>query len=171
MKVTVVPAQVTTVEDRIAGSLGMSQLVLLAAPIFIGSGLYVILPPVMHTVVYKLVVIALLFVLCGLMAIRIKGKIVLLWLITLFRYNVRPRFYVYNKRDLHGREQYRDGLISELEGEPVVINRRVRKTLSLSTADVVELEHIIGNPAAKLSFETNKKGKLYVRITEIKQEG
>lgn len=170
MKVTVVPAQVTTVEDRIAGSLGLSQIMLLAAPIFGGSALYVVLPPVGHSAIYKLVIIALLFFLCGLLAIRIKGKIVLLWLITLLRYNARPRYYLYNKRSLHGREDYRDSVLLELEDEPVVISRRLRDTLALSPADMVELEELIANPATNLSFETNKKGRLYVRITEIKQE-
>ena len=78
MKVTIVPAQVTTVEDRIAGNLGLSQLLLLTTPVFSGSLLYVVLPPVFHGAIYKLVLIVALFIICSLMAIRIKGKILLL---------------------------------------------------------------------------------------------
>lgn len=170
MKVTVVPAQVTTVEDRIAGSLGLSQLVLLATPIFGGSALYVVLPPVYHNALYKLIVITLLLLLCGLLAIRIKGKIVLFWLITLLRYNIRPRYYVYNKRSLHGREDYRNRAVSEPETAPTKRSRKKQHITHLSMAEIMKLQNIIENPAANLMFETNKKGKLYVRITEVKQE-
>ena len=170
MKVTVVPAQVTTIEDKIAGNLGPSQLALLAAPVFGGSVLYMLLPPMLHDAIYKLVTIGLLFLACGLLAIRIKGKIVLLWLVTLLRYNLRPRFYVYDKRSLRGRENSHDDPVAELEDEPVATTHKVRKALSLSTAEVAELERLIENPAANLSFTASKKGKLYVRITEVRQE-
>src|ERR1019366_4023701 len=106
MKVTVVPAQITTIEDRIAGNLSFSQLLLLAAPVFGGSALYIILPPTMHSAPYKLTVIAVLIFLCGLLAIRIKGKILLLWFVVLLRYNLRPRYYIFNKNCLAAREQY-----------------------------------------------------------------
>src|SRR5665213_4365185 len=105
MKVTVVPAQVTTVEDRIAGRLGLSQLLLLAAPIFGGSALYIILPPAMNSSAYKLVIIITLMLICSTMAIRIKGKIVLLWLIVILRYRLRPSYYVFNKNAVNGRDQ------------------------------------------------------------------
>jgi hypothetical protein len=167
MKVTVVPAQVTTVEDRIAGSLGLSQLMLLAAPVFGGCALFVVLPPVFHSAVYKLVIIAILFFTCALLAIRIKGKILLLWLVVLVRYNIRPRYYVFNKRSLHGRDEYASASATEPEERQTTVARTARKALSLSTAEVVKLQNLLENPAANLSFET-RKGNLYVRITEVK---
>lgn len=166
MKVTVVPAQVTTVEDRIAGSLGLSQLLLLAAPVFGGSTLYIILPPTLHNAAYKVVIMVLLFLLCSLLAIRIKGKILLFWLATILRYNLRPRYYVFNKRSLHGREQYED-VAQVLEEAETSQSEKARIPLALSTAEVVELENLMDNPAANLSFES-RKGQLYVRITEVK---
>lgn len=61
--------------------------------------------------------------------------------------------------------------VTEDEQEVVVAERKsARTSLSLSIAEVMKLEHIMDNPAANLSFET-RKGGLYVRITEIKQEG
>ena len=42
MRTTVVPAQVTTVEDKIAGNLGLSQLLLLTLPVFGGSALFLV---------------------------------------------------------------------------------------------------------------------------------
>lgn len=170
MKQTVVPAQVTTVEDRIAGSLGLSQLLILVAPIFIGTALYFLLPPFARASVYKLVIISSLFFICALLAIRIRGKIVLFWLAILLRYNLRPRFYVFDKRTLDGREEYAAAKEAEKQPETTAKPERTRKLLSLSTADIVKLEGLMENPAANLHFETNKQGGLYVRITEIKPE-
>ena len=169
MKVTVVPAQVTTVEDRIAGNLGLSQLLLLTAPVFAGSLLFVILPPFFHAAIYKFVLIVVLFIICSLMAIRIKGKILVLWLLVLIRYNIRPGFYVFNKQSNHGREMF-DSKPIEVEKEPATKPRRERKKISLSVAEMIKLQDLIDNPDANLAFET-KKGELYVRFTEIKQEG
>jgi hypothetical protein len=167
MKTTVVPAQVTTVEDRIVGSLGLSQILLLAAPVFGGSALYIILPPVMHAAVYKVVLMMAFLLLCGLLSIRIKGKILLFWFIVIVRYNLRPRYYTFNKHSLHGRDQYESDQPVETEHETQEVKEKSRRRLPLSTAEVAQVENLIDNPAANLSFET-RKGYLYVRITEVK---
>lgn len=170
MRSTVVPAQVTTVEDKVAGNLGMSQLVLLAAPVFIGGILYVILPPFTQTATYKLVVMSTVLLTCGLLAVRIKGTLVLQWLLVLLRYNTRPRYYVFDKKSMHGRPEAHVQFEAESADERPEEAAKVPYTPLLSTADVVNLHDIIDNPAANLSFETNRKGKLYVRITEVKSE-
>jgi hypothetical protein len=168
MKVTVVPAQITTIEDRIVGSLGLSQLLLLAAPVFGGTALYVILPPVMHSATYKLVVIVTFAFVCGLLAIRLKDKILLLWLLVILRYNLRARYYIFNKNCLAGREQYTTPIATEateLTARPI---QRLRHT-SLSIADAVKLQSIIENPAAHFGIKASKKGGLHVLITETKE--
>lgn len=170
MKQAVVPAQVTTIEDRIAGNLNLSQLLLLVAPIFIGSLLYFALPPIGHPAIYKFVMLAMLFLLCGILAIRIKGKIVLFWIIILASYNVRPRYYLFNKQSQHGRELLATEKLIEEEVEVEEKATQARQPLSLSTADMLHVRSILDNPASNLRFE-NRKGNLYVRITEIKQEG
>ena len=53
---------------------------------------------------YKIVVIVCFAVLCGTLAIRIKGKILLLWVVVILRYNLRPRFYVFNRNNEHLRD-------------------------------------------------------------------
>ena len=168
MKYTVVPAQVTTVEDRIAGSLGLSQLMLLIAPVFGDSALYVLLPPNMHNAPYKLVVMVLLLLVCGLLAIRIKGKILLLWLVVIVRYNSRPGYYLFNKNSLAGREQYEQKKAPEAEPETSAtpITRAVLSPLS--TAQVTRLQALMENPAAHLTFKV-RKGGLRVHITEVKE--
>jgi hypothetical protein len=71
MKMTVVPAQVTTVEDRIIGSLGFSQILLLVVPIFISAALFAVLSPVMGSAVYKYIIMGIIALICCILAIRI----------------------------------------------------------------------------------------------------
>jgi hypothetical protein len=171
MRTTIVPAQITTVEDRIAGRLGLSQLLLLILPIFGGSGIFVILPPFFNYAVYKLVIIVCMVVLCGLLAIRIKGKILLFWGITLLRYNLRPRYYVFNKNSAHTRDVITQAAIPVEATEEAKTPKVVRAPLpQLSTAELVAIETILANPDANLHFKTDKKGALSVSITEIQQE-
>lgn len=169
MRATAVPAQVTTVEDRIAGKLGMSQVVLLFIPIIFGSLLYAVLPPVMHSTSYKLAVLTLLLCTCCVLAIRIKGKIVLFWIAILLRYWLRPRYYVFDKRSTHGRDQYRETTIVEEDEETAESTVPARSISPLSLEDLIRVRDVIENPAANLGFEI-RKGGLYVRITEVEQE-
>jgi hypothetical protein len=169
MKVTVVPAQVTTVEDRIAGNLSMSQMMLLAIPIFGGSALFAVLPPFMNGSPYKYVLFGVLaLIACGL-AIRIRGKILLFWILLIVRYNLRPTYYLYDKHTLISREVF-EPIKHETKQQTVQTKKPRRMKLpNISTTDAAHLMGIIENPAAKLRFAVNKKGALYVRITEIEK--
>lgn len=166
MRSTVVPAQITTVEDKIMGNIGMSQLILLTVPIFGGSALFMLLPPFFGYSLYKIVLITVLTALCGALAIRIKGKVVLFWGIALLRYNLRPRYYVFNKNNSHLRETA-PILKEEKVAEPVKMEKARTALPRLSTADLVKVEGLITNPQANLHFKTNRKGELYVHITEV----
>jgi len=168
MRVTAIPAQITTVEDHITGNLSLIQLILLCVPVFTGGLLYAALPPVMRIVPYKLPIIVIVTVVCGLMTIRIKGQIALSWIGILLRYWLRPRYYVFDKHSMRGREQYRK--VNEVvEAKTEKAPDSLRKQSSLSLEDLARLQELIENPAANLAFET-RKGGLYVRLTEIKQE-
>lgn len=170
MKVTVVPAQVTTVEDRIAGSLSFSQMMLLALPVFGGGLLYIVLPPYGATSVYKIVILTVFAALCGILAIRIRGKIVLLWLAVLVRYEARPKYYLFDKRSIVNREQHN----SKKSGEPnKVINTEgiVKEPIhKLAFTDAMHVMATIENPASHMRFETTKKGDLRVHLAEVKKQ-
>lgn len=168
MKVTVVPAQVTTVEDKIMGSLGLSQLLLLIAPVFIGGGCYIFLPPFSDFHPYKYLLVGVLAVLCILLAIRIKGKLVASWIVVLLRYNLRPRLYVFNKNTAMFREQYEDVTPTEetTTKKEMETNYHIPK-LDFHTA--AKVRDLIDNPERRLRFESTKKGGLYVRLTEIEE--
>ncbi len=168
MKTAIVPAQITTVEDKVAGNLGLTQLLLLAAPVFIGSAIYIIFPPSLGAAVYKLVLVTIISVVFALLAIRVKGRILLLWAITIARYNLRPRHYVFDKNDMHLRSKSVKGAESEASDQAPTRAASSKAAPSLSTQETVMLEGIIANPDAKLHFRTDRKGGLSVRITEVK---
>ncbi|MCB0197150.1 MAG: PrgI family protein [Anaerolineae bacterium] len=166
MKTTIVPAQVTTVEDKITGNLGVSQMLLLATPVFIGSLLFVLLPPFFSYASYKVGLIAILVFLCITLSVRIKGTIVLNWVRIMAQYNIRPKYYVFNKNSMHLRQ---DDLVYETVEEtaqqPQKANPSIKKTLPIS--DVVSVEQLIANPSANFKLKVSKKGRLSVYITEI----
>jgi hypothetical protein len=166
MKVSVVPAQVTTIEDRIAGNLGLSQILLLTLPVFSGSALYILLPPFAHSATYKIVAITLLTLFSCVLAIRIRSKLLLHWLVVLWSYNLRPRHYVYDKRSLAGRPVEAKKVHEETEEAHVV--SRHRQLLDLTTAEIARAKAYMEQPAANLSFTINRKGDLRVLITEVK---
>lgn len=169
MKVTVVPAQVTTVEDRVAGNLGFSQLMLFAIPVFGGALLYAVLPPTMDIALYKIILLVGLAITSSLLAIRIKGKIVLFWLIILLRYNLRPKYYIFNKNTDIYRQNY-----PEVKTEPMNTTRQKQEHAAatvprLNLLEVREVYALLDDPNSQIRFETTKKGALHVHLTEIKE--
>jgi len=171
MKTTTVPAQVTTVEDKIAGSLSMSQLLLLATPIFLSGLIYIIFPPNMKFTAFKLVLSGILFLICLALAVRVKGVIVLSWLFVILRYNLRPRYYLFDKNDSYQREATETIEQENTKQTKEVKKAEIKTQPNLDLPKRVKLEQVISNPRAKLQFITNRKGGLNVHITEVKQEG
>ena len=168
MKMTVVPAQVTTVEDRIIGNLGFSQILLLIVPVFAAAGIFVLLPPFMGGALYKYVIMGVVALLFGLLSIRIKGKILASWLVTILRYNLRPKYYLFNKNVTTGRDEYHGKAVAP-EAKEATEKKPVKKT-SLNQLDIPTTARILAtieNPATNFRLETGKKGNLHVRFTEI----
>lgn len=167
MRTTIVPAQVTTVEDRVTANLGISQLILFITPLFIGALLYWALPPTMDFSLYKLVFIALLTLACLILAIRIGGKIILLWLVLIMRYNRRPTLYLFDKRTLSNREDFPKVQVTSTQTKKVVKQPVKINIPKLSMRQSAYAYATLDDPVNRLNFETNKKGVLNVRITEI----
>lgn len=165
MKTTVVPAQVTTVEDRIIGRLGFSQILLLIIPVFFSAGTFALLPPMLEGVLYKYILMAIVLIICIILSIRIRGRIMALWLIMILRYNARSKYYVCNKNTIVLREQY--STAKQIEDSVELAPEVKYHTPDLAIADSVTVRRIIDNPAAKMRFETDKKGGLHVRLTEV----
>ena len=169
MRSTVIPAQITTVEDKIAGNLSMTQIVILLVPVFVGTLIFAIFPPTMHLALYKLPPVLLVLLVCLLLSLRIKGKVVLSWLTILLSYNLRPKYYIFNKNDHYLRN------IPDFE-EKVKIQKNilVEKDLKVPAKnfglkELKELESFIKNPGYSFSLKPGKKGGLYVVGTQIQK--
>ncbi len=53
MRTTIIPAQITTVEDKIIGNITMQQMMILLVSIFFGVLIFVLFPPTMKIALYK----------------------------------------------------------------------------------------------------------------------
>lgn len=165
---TVVPAQVTTVEDRIIGNLGFSQILLLIVPVFTAAGIFTLLPPFMSGALYKYVLMGVVALLFGLLSIRVKGKILASWLVTILRYNLRPKYYLFNKNVTTNREEYYSKIPTPEIKEST--EKKLVKKSTLQQLDIPTTARILAtieNPATNFRLEAGKKGNLHVRFTEI----
>lgn len=165
MKTAIVPAQITTVEDRIAGNLTLQQMVLLIAPVLVDFAIYAVFPVPMKMQAYKMLLMIVFSSLCFMLAIRIKGKLLIHWLVTLAQYNVRPRFYVYNKNDDYLR--YIESPVKAAQAETKPDTHEETAFAEMEFADRLRLEELALNPAANLRFKLKRKGGLGVSITEV----
>lgn len=105
MRVSIVPAQITTVEDKIAGNLTVQQAAYLGIPVLFGFVAAILFPPSGEFVTYKIVLIAIVFVLSALLAVRIKDRIIAQWIFLLLKYLARPRYFVYDKNSSYLRAE------------------------------------------------------------------
>ncbi len=171
MKTTIVPAQITTVEDKIAGNLNMTQIFLLLTPIFFGSIIYLLFPPRLHFALYKVIAMIFVLILFCLLAVRIKGKVFVQWLAIFYRYTNRPRIYIANKNDAYLRNVLCEVQTQKqaLKQEEKAKNTQQKREFSISFPDIFKLEQFINHPKAHLKFKFAKKGKMYVSVSQVKQ--
>lgn len=169
MKTTVIPAQITTIEDRIAGSLTFPQIVLMVIPLLTSTAIYAIIPLRMHFGVIKIVLICSQFLFFGLLAIRFRGKIIADWLVIFLRFTLRPRRYVFTKNDIAAR----DFEILTIKESAVAKKKKAHKQIIipdlLSLPDTTKANLLLENPALTVSFKLAKKGGLDVSLKSIKR--
>ena len=172
MRTRVIPAQITTVEDKIVVSLNLIQIMMLMAPVFFMTLIYAIIPPSMSFVAYKLTLSAIFFVVCITLSLRIKGKIVIHWLSILIRYNLRAKYYIYNKNESYLRTLY----LPTINKSPATTKKLVKAKAKLKTKstahrikNLVSLENMIGNEEVDFRYKIGKKGGLNVAFEQIKK--
>jgi len=161
MKSTVVPAQITTVEDKIAGSLNFIQIILLVFSLIIGTAFYGLIPPKLHLSSLKIVLMIAEFAVFGLLALRYKGRILADWLVIYLRYKARPRIYIYTKNDPQSREQVADIKIMQEEKTPstATVKKRIKKNKLIERP-------IIASSGSIVSIKPSKKGGFDVEYQE-----
>lgn len=167
MRSTVVPAQITSVEDRIAGNFTFAQILLLIAALLVGTGMYVGIAPQTDLTTIKTILIVMQFLFFGGLAIRYNGKILAQWLVVYFAFYRRPRFYIFTKND----SAHRTIVLPEVQKEELVIPtatklEHVRPQLSF--AEQMRVDQLLESESLTLSFELAKKGGIDVSLTPLK---
>ena len=154
MRTTIIPAQITTVEDKIAGSLNMTQILILMFPVLWTALIYILFAPAMKLVPYKLGLIGVVIVMCLILVIRIKDKIVAEWLGVVLRYQFRPKYWLYNKNDTANR------IIDIPDIPDIAISKRktTKKASSdqkteINISDLVRLEQLIDSGKVAVRYQ------------------
>jgi hypothetical protein len=167
MRVAIVPAQITTVEDKIFSNISVKQGMLLGTPVLVGFCEALMLQPYGRMVPYKIALSIVALVVCGILAIRIQDRIIWQWLTILTRYCMRPECIVYDKNTMY----MRGGHIQQFdESEPkaITVKSVTKHTRRIPQQEFIRLEQLARDSRAKLRFEVDKKGELNVHFTEIK---
>ena len=172
MRTTVIPAQITTVEDKIAGSLNLTQVMLLMVPVIFTTIAFAIFPPRMHIEIYKIILVLIVLIVSLILSLRIKDKVVLSWLVVLFRYNLRAKYYVFNKNDTY----QRDIVLPKAHKKQVMLfekallkNEAKLKAKLPHIQDSLKVKNFIKNPNYSLSVKPGKRGGLNVLVNKIEE--
>ena len=158
MRTTIIPAQITTVEDKIAGSLNMTQILIMMFPILWTAIIYILLAPSMKLVGYKLTLILFATSICLILAFRIKEKIVAEWLGMLVMYRLRPKYWLFSKNDITNRTID----IPELSIEHILAKKHTKKSVvatkpGIGQLDQLRLEHLINSGKVAVHYQFEKK--------------
>jgi len=169
MKTAIVPAQVTTIEDRIAGNFTIAQLGILLLGLGLATLLYLLMSPKLHFNPGKAVAIVTVIALVAPLAIRIQGKIVADWLIVLSRFLSRPHRYIFTKNDLATRAvpipENKAHIVTQAQPKPSL--RTVIKQLSVP--DQAKADELLENPGLAVRFVIAEKGGIDVSLTPVKR--
>ena len=126
----------------------------------------------MSFVAYKLVLSVVVLVVCAILSLRIKGKVVVNWLSVLCRYNLRAKYFVYNKNEVYLRNLY----LPQTLKTSAVKEERIKTETNVQTALVIDqvknlmsLENFIKNEEIDFRYKIGKKGGLNVAFEQIKK--
>jgi len=167
MKQSIVPAQITTVEDRVLGNLTPYQAGLISAPLVLGVLFYATLPPHFHLKLYKIGIIVGLELIGAILSIRVDDQMLVFWLITRLRYNLRPRYYIYDKNSTYLRNTT-DFAPVTAEKKAVKAETEAPEIPEVAVRDAVRIEEIMADERVNLRFKTTRNGRLHVVANEVK---
>ncbi len=158
MRTTVIPAQVTTVEDTIAGSLNFTQIVLLVSSLFINTFIYALVPQRMMFSMVKIALIGTVFAIFILLSLRIKGRLVLSWLTILATYALRAHIFIFSKNTLFSRDAE---FLKPTYQKAVITAKKTEKEIQTSDSQDIDYASIVRN--TNLNFRFRRKGILVVK--------
>lgn len=168
MKTRAIPAQITTVEDKIAGNLNLTQISLLMLPVFSLMVIYALLPKPMQFTFYKIPLVLVIAIISGVLSLRVKGKVIFNWVIILLKYNSRPSFYVFDKNERY----MRDISFPAIKKKQRKLFLRKKSTdvkkniIHPSTTELVRFDNFVSSPNMSFSIKVDRKGGLNVAIEQ-----
>lgn len=136
-------------------------------PVFWTAIVYSLFIPQLKFAIYKLPVIGIVMVICLFLAIRIKEKLILNWLMVFATYNLRPKYYVFNKNDRYLRIMDIPSFAKRKNNQlkkSLALNQDASQTKSVSLKELIRLDGMITNPKYTFSLKSTKKGGLNVAI-------
>ncbi|MDD2225015.1 MAG: hypothetical protein PHP97_02535 [Candidatus Shapirobacteria bacterium] len=170
MRTTIIPAQITTVEDKIAGNLNFTQIFLLMTPVLLTTILFAFMPPTMKLAGYKLCLILIILVVCLVLSLRVKDRVLFNWLLILGQFKLRPKIFVFNKNDNYLREMETEVVKEKTKIKKVNIIKIIsKKEQKLIEIEAVKFLHFIKDKNNSLSFKLSNKGGLNVAFEQIKK--
>lgn len=154
MRTTIIPAQITTVEDKIAGSLNMTQILILMFPVLWTALLFIVCLPTMKLVPYKFILIGLVTLICLILVIRIKDKIIAEWLGVVFRYHFRAKYWLFNKNDLTNRIVDVPDILDVAASPRKASKKATHKSKTeVGISDLVRLEQLINSGKVAVRYQ------------------
>ncbi len=157
MKTTIIPAQITSIEDTIAANLTLTQIILLILPVFLSAIIFSLLPPFIHIRLYKLVLIAIMSIPLALLALRINGQVLLKLIIVIVNYCARPKLYLLTNQVKSEIEQIEPEVVNAPKLHITTLQSNNRPS-HVTPAQMVLLADVLENK--KVLFFTNSEGRL-----------
>ena len=77
MRISIVPAEMTSIQDKIIGDLNMNQVILLSTPLIFTILVYLFIPPFSKLSLLKMIVCSISIISLAILSIKIDGKILL----------------------------------------------------------------------------------------------
>lgn len=156
MKSTTIPAQVTTVEDKIANNLNLTQLTLLIAPVLASAIIYVFLPKAFKFTIYKIPLILISFIIFPTLSTRVKGKVLINWLFLLVRFILRPHIYIFDKNNLYMRNTIFLGKVEKKKNIKKPDIERIEDKKSQIETSLIDYQTVKRNKNVNLHIGKNK---------------
>lgn len=155
MRTIIIPAQITTIEDKITGSLNFTQILLLMAPVLWGTLVYTLFSPVLKLAPYKIGLVLFVTLICLVLAMRVKEKIVAEWLGILLSYRLRPKYYLFTKNNTT--ERIVDlPFIETVKSHKKAPLKALKKHSELSIKELIKLEQAMNSKQLAVSFRFGK---------------
>jgi hypothetical protein len=154
MKTSIVPSQITTLEDKIIGNMGVTQVILLVIPLFLFGFCFVLTPPFFHFAVYKDVLSGSVAILSVCLSIRIRGQLIFNRIRTYGNYALRPRYYFYKVLEY-----------SFDNSDPIeYVTENTEQNIKRIFARPPSVLEIIDSRSIDVTYSANRKGTLDVSV-------